>query len=242
MDPSAQMQPNVDYAETPVETTILSNSSATIDELVDIGRSIHRDIMDYCKEKRGVKEIKRVAISLEDCHNRFERLGLISRDKLDRRPKPKKTDSVYDETNWEELEKDEYTSLVKRLQEKYKDFNASFPVFIRWTVQTGDFHEKALRHYLTDFSKAKLKTETDFFELQRNYVVYLYRALNPHWDTERVKRLSSDIMDALVKEKKEMKDIADEVEKEMDEKAVEIRKFKREALYQYLLKISAANN
>ena len=240
MDPHAQMPHNVDYAETPVETTIISNSSATIDELVSIGRSIYKDIMDYCTEKRGVKEIKRVAISLEDCTNRFERLGLISRDKLERPHKPKKVESIYDETNWEELEKDEYTKLVKRLQEKYKDFNASFPVFIRWTVQTGDFHEKALRRYLNDFAKSTLKTENDFFELQRNYVVYLYRALNPHWDTDRVRRLSSDIMNALTREKKEMKEIADEVEKEMDEKAIEIRKFKREALRQYLLKLAAA--
>jgi hypothetical protein len=229
---ASQEEVNIDYGESPVETKIVSENQATLDELVDISKCIYKDIVQYCKDKRGIKEIIRTPRSYEDCRNRFERLGLISRDKLER-PKPKKVEYNDDPLD-QNLESDEYTKVVKHLQEKYRSFHSSFPIFIRYTVQTLDYSPVAFRKFIDDYRKAVLKTELQFFELQRNYIVYLYRELNGHWSPEDVRRLSSNIMDALIKEKKDLKKITDEVDEEMKERGVKIRAAKRAELLKFM--------
>jgi len=220
------MEPNVEYGESQVETTIVSSNYATIEQLVQMGTDIYNEIKQYCKtHKFDDTEIedydKKVPITINETDSdevkKISKLNLlISRlDKtkeLKRKPKVKKSP--------EEIpidDKDEYRKVVKELQTKYKDFNASFPIFIRWTVQTLDFDAGALREFLRKHAQSKLRTMEDFLELQTKYVVYLYKAKHPHWNTNTVADLGVRLMTALIKEEKEFKDVSKEVEAEMKE-------------------------
>ena len=44
------MAEHIEYGEAPVSTTVVSQNSATLDELVAIGTSIYQEVIDYSKE------------------------------------------------------------------------------------------------------------------------------------------------------------------------------------------------
>jgi len=111
---------------------------------------------------------------------------------------------------------DEYTRVVKDLQQRYKEFNTSFPIFIRWTVQTGDYSRVAFKKFLEKYATFPLRTMEDFLSLQRDYVVYLYKEKNPHWDTARVNAMSSSLINELIKEEKKFKKVSEEVDKDFE--------------------------
>jgi len=217
------MAENVEYGEAQVETNIVSANYATLENLVEIGTQIYKEVLNYCKKDEKKPEKPKI-------HEEVSKLSrLISRHHIvEKKPKVKREEETID------LESTEYRKVVSMLQKKYKDFNTSFPIFIRWTVQTGDFDASALREFLRKHASTGLKSMEDFLQLQTKYVVYLYQAKHPHWDTRKVVELGSQLMEALIKEEKEFKEVADEVEKEMeaDKKAATL--FMREKIIQLL--------
>ena len=132
-------------------------------------------------------------------------------------------------------DKDEYRDLVRTLQNKYKDFNASFPIFIRWTVQTGEYSPNALRSFLRKHAQTRLKSMEDFLQLQVNYVKYIFMEKNKHYNTDRLHRLAEDLMRALLKEEKEFKDVSKEVEADMEKYKKEQIEDMRRRIREHLL-------
>ena len=233
---------NVDYGESQVETTIVSSNYATIEQLVQMGIEIFKEIKQYCKthkfdDEEIVKEenyevkIPNVIQPEESAEiKKISKLNLLI-SRYGKEPKRKIKKPVNEDIPIDD--KDEYRKVVKELQYKYKDFNASFPIFIRWTVQTLDFDADALREFLRKHSQSKLRTMEDFLELQTKYVVYLYKAKHPHWNTTTVTDLGVRLMQALIKEEKEFKDVSKEVDAEMKED----EKMRRDRIKQTLYEI-----
>lgn len=112
---------------------------------------------------------------------------------------------------------DEYTRVVKNLQQRYKQFNTSYPIFIRWTVQTGHYSKAAFRKFLEKLTITNPKTMEEFLELQRNYVVYLYKEMNPHYNTAYVNSMSSKLLTEMIKEETKFKEVSKEVDKDFEE-------------------------
>jgi hypothetical protein len=217
------MAENVEYGEAQVETNIVSANYATLENLVEIGTQIYKEILNYCKKDEKKPEKPKIQEEVSKLSRLISRHHVV-----EKKPKVKHEEETID------LESTEYRKVVSMLQKKYKDFNTSFPIFIRWTVQTGDFDASALREFLRKHASTGLKSMEDFLQLQTKYVVYLYQAKHPHWDTRKVVELGSQLMEALIKEEKEFKEAADEVEKEMeaDKKAATL--FMREKIIQLL--------
>lgn len=229
---------NYDYGEAPVETQVLSANYGTIDQLVKIGEEIYKKIIDFSKEKR--RELKPAQTQLQlppppveiiptkmDSSNdetteldremrKLERLNMIIQRRQNFRKRSKTREKVEKVDEDIDLEDTNYKEIVRKLQEEYKDFNISFPIFIRWTAQTGDFYPNALRKFLALHAATRLKDMEEFLRLQTKYAVYTYKEKYPHWDTAKVIKMSSDIMKALMKEDKEFKEVNEEVKKDME--------------------------
>ena len=221
---------NIDYGESEVETTVVSSNYAKIDDLVLIGQQIYQDVLDYSASQKDKKVHKTLQAKTAK-----EYTDILSRLLTRHKPLSTRKEIVPKEDDDEvDLNSTEYRVLVKNLQEKYKDFNTSFPIFIRWTVQTGEFDTGALREFLRKHATSKLRTMDDFLMLQTKYVTYLYKARHPHWNTSEIVRLADQLMTALIKEEKEFKKVSKEVEAEMKETEAENAKFLREKLLQLL--------
>ena len=203
-----------------------------------IGEEIYKEIGDFCKKKRQedaadkpmlmpppevpkllpTKMDEKVVNEDEEREIRkMVRLNTVIQRRQNFRKKSTTVKYEKHENETIDLDNEDYKRLVRMLQEKYKDFNASFPIFIRWTVQTGDFYPGALRKFLAVHAATRLKDMEEFLRLQTKYAVYTYKEKYPHWDTSRVAQMSSDIMKSLMKEDKEFKEVNEEVKKDMEE-------------------------
>lgn len=226
---------NVDYGEADVETTIVSSKHATIEELVRIGQEIYQKVLDFSAARKVKKEHKPLTVK----HYTDKLSRLMSRHK----PLSTKKEIVeYEDDDEIDLNSSDYQTLVKSLQYEYKDFNASFPIFIRWTAQTGDFDPDALREFCRKHAKTGLKTMEDFLSLQTKYVTYLYKAKHPHWNTSEIVRLADQLMTALIKEEKEFKEVTKEVEKELEEKKKTTTEWQRQELLAYARSLKKSDN
>ena len=221
---------NVEYGESQVETNIFSSAYATIDDLLDISEQIYKDVLKYYRLK-GWKSEHEKNTTLEALHHKlsFTKIGNVmlqskkSKTLTPIAPSTKKSISPISSLEHNDKQ-DEYSDVVRKLQQEYKDFNITFPIFIRCTVQTGDYNKKAMRAFLEKHSRTRMQSMTDFLELQKDYVIYLYRETHPHWNPKDVIRMSQNILDALHREHKEFKDMADEVDKDFKEYELKQRK------------------
>lgn len=216
------MAANVIRSEVPVNCASITQNSATVDELIDMAVEIYKEIIDYCDPKR-TKKVPKDAKELngKTLLSRFNDRVVVHTESRDE-------DDYIAPTN------EEYKGLVKYLQDKYRDFNASFPIFIRWTVQTGEFNEVAFRKFLNKYSRQKMKSMDDFLELQTDYVLMLYKEKHPHYNQSRLQQLHVDMMKSLIKEHKDFKDVAKDVDKEMEEQKKKNIAHIREQMFQLL--------
>jgi hypothetical protein len=132
--------------------------------------------------------------------------------------------------------------LLERLQEKYKDFQTSFPIVLRWMVQRREFTEKAFRRYLVKHASAKMDKREEFLELQAEYVIMLYRDTHPHANEEVVRRYRLEVNRHLKAEDKTFMDVSEEVEKDLTAREKTFDADRRRKLYDTLMagKASAA--
>jgi len=240
-------EPNVDYGEAPVSTSVITQNSATLDQLVKLGESIYKEVIEYCKARRAEADnSEKPAIESDFADtasadaaiaaDKSATAKISGKDKLEQlkfekelRENPRRVSAALkkkradgDDDNpfsseYAVTDKDEYTFLVKRLQNDYKDFNASFPVFIRWTVQTGEFDRGALEKFLKKHAITRLRTMEDFLDLQVDYVGFIFEAKHKHYDTAKRDRLKATMRKALSKEQSDFKKTGETVEKDMKE-------------------------
>lgn len=154
---------------------------------------------------------------------------------------------------WEEIKKsptlasDEKgnDNLLSAMQEKYKDFGISFPIPLRWAVQARVYDSGAFRKFLTYYQTqtktapgtggAVFDTRDRFLEVQAEYLVYIQKAQNPHYDMERLRKYREYVNAQLKKEDKDFAKIQEEVAEALRQSEVEQDKKRRAAIYQALL-------
>jgi hypothetical protein len=125
--------------------------------------------------------------------------------------------------------------LLTRLQNEFKDFNASFPIVMRWMVQMRQFNDKALHKYLLKHGTANLDTREAFLDLQAEYLVLLYREEHPRADRSFINQYRASLVAQLRKEDKEFMDMNATVEAELKDQQAKIDRERREEIYVQLL-------
>lgn len=125
--------------------------------------------------------------------------------------------------------------LLTELQDDFKDFNASFPIVMRWMVQMRQFSDKALHKYLLKHSTTSLDTREKFLDLQAEYLVLLYRESHPRASAGYINQYRASLVAQLRKEDKEFMEMNATVEAELKAQQAKIDHERREELYARLL-------
>jgi hypothetical protein len=125
--------------------------------------------------------------------------------------------------------------LLETIQAEFKDFNASFPLVLRWMIQMQKYNSKAFEKYLLMHSSAKLDTREAFLELQAEYLVLLYRAEHHHPDENFVRRYRKSIVQQLLEEDKMFIEMQKQVEKDLEKEGIAIDRDRRQRLYDHIL-------
>jgi hypothetical protein len=152
-------------------------------------------------------------------------------------------DAIYKEIVAAKLRDDDTEGqevLLKRIQDNHKDFNASFPLALRWTVQTKQYKRAALVRYIGYVKGKEWKDRKEFLRDQGEYLVFLYRELHPKYDTRQVVQYRQAITAQLIKEDDEFEEIKKEAEKELKQRNEEIDQERRRRLYEFLVRQKVA--
>ena len=108
---------------------------------------------------------------------------------------------------------EENTKLLKILQDEYKDFSTMHPVVLRWIVEARQYDEQAFRTYAKNHVKANYVDRNDFWRCQGEYLILLFRRLNPKASLKSIRIYRDGVMKLLKKDN----DDFDDANKKADE-------------------------
>jgi hypothetical protein len=131
--------------------------------------------------------------------------------------------------------------LLEELRTEYNDFFLSFPVILRWMVQIRQFKIKTFKSYVRKFINTEMKSKIDFLKLQGEYIVMLYRELNPNCSEKDIKKYEDSIIELLLSEDETFKKIEEEAKEELKREEEKLSKERREHIYNMILKKKSEN-
>ena len=126
--------------------------------------------------------------------------------------------------------------LLSNLQIEYSDFFKSFPLILRWMVQMKQFKIKIFKEYLKIFINKKISSKIEFLKLQGEYIVMLYKELNPLCTKEQLSKYEDDINSFLVKEDDDFKQIEEEAKKEIEMQEKNMSEERKKNIYNMLMR------
>jgi len=126
--------------------------------------------------------------------------------------------------------------LLGQLQIEYNDFFLSFPLILRWMVQMRQFKVKIFEAYIRKFINTEIASKIDFLKLQGEYIIMLYKSLNPSLKASEIEKYEEDIINLLIAEDDSFKEIEEEAKQEIKKEEARLNKERREALYNSILK------
>ena len=98
---------------------------------------------------------------------------------------------------------EENTKLLKILQDEYKDFSITHPVVLRWMVEARQYDEQAFRTYAKNHVKSTYKDRNEFWKCQGEYLILLFRRLNPKASVKAIRHYRDNVMGLLKKDNDE---------------------------------------
>ena len=126
--------------------------------------------------------------------------------------------------------------LLSNLQIEYSDFFKSFPLILRWMVQMKQFKIKTFKEYLKIFINKKISSKIEFLKLQGEYIVMLYKELNPLCTKEQLSKYEDDINSFLIKEDDDFKQIEEEAKKEIEMQEKNMSEERKRKIYNMLMR------
>jgi hypothetical protein len=130
--------------------------------------------------------------------------------------------------------------LLESMQNEFRDFNASFPLVLRWAVQLRKFSASALDKYLRLHATADLSTREGFLRLQAEYLVVLYREDNSRrHDEKAVQAYRAALVKQLLDEDEAFLALQKEAEAEAAAAAAATDAERRQCLHQLVVNIRA---
>jgi hypothetical protein len=127
-------------------------------------------------------------------------------------------------------------ALLTKLQSEYKDFNASFPIALRWMVQAREYNKSAFKKYLIKHSTANLDSREGFIRLQAEYLVLLFRSRYTHPDEKMVAKRRNEIVKQLLDEDNQFLEDKKQIDQEIADEHARIAAERKQILYQMLLR------
>ena len=119
---------------------------------------------------------------------------------------------------------DKFDVLLKNVQFKYKDFADSYPIILRWMVQSKEFDAIAFTKFVKRISvrdHLMWKSASDFIEAQASYLVDLHtinqRRQGKHPGPVDIASYRTWIVSVLEKEHREFREACTEADKRVKE-------------------------
>jgi hypothetical protein len=125
-------------------------------------------------------------------------------------------------------------ALLERLQTEHTDFLNSFPVVLRWMVQTRKYSTRAFKKYLMKHSSAKLDSRESFLRLQAEFMVLMFKEEHPRSPTNVINQYRQSIVDSLIEENRVFEEITKKVEEDLKQTKDNATEARRQLLYKYL--------
>ena len=130
--------------------------------------------------------------------------------------------------------------LLAAVQEEFRDFNASFPLVVRWMVDAGEYQPQAFRKFLRHYGRAQPRSVEDFLGLQADYLVCLFRARDRRADGREVREFRASIVAQLVEEHRAFERLQAEAEAEAAARRAAVDQERRREVHRLLLAKLAA--
>jgi hypothetical protein len=133
-----------------------------------------------------------------------------------------------------QLTLDQSEDLLKKIRSEHDDFAKSYPIVLRYMCQLGMYHPKAMERWITKIKTKPWGSEDEFIECQADYVVILYKVLNPRCNSEQLSAVRTDVTKTLKKEHKYVKDLVEQIDKNITEKEDQLREKNVKELQEFL--------
>jgi hypothetical protein len=117
--------------------------------------------------------------------------------------------------------------LLDVLRQEYKDFASAHPIVLRWMVEARQYDERAFRIYAKNHVKSSYKDRGEFWRCQAEYLILLFKRLNPRADVKTIRKYRENVLESLKKDDVEFtaaNEQADEEIKKNKDRAVMARK------------------
>ena len=99
-------------------------------------------------------------------------------------------------------------AFYKEMYGLHKEFAVAYPLVLKYLCQLGLYDSGVLRRYIKKAGVTALRSESDYLDLQTDYVVMLYKHTTPHWDRKRAASLRTDVRAQLQRETDDFKAVA----------------------------------
>jgi hypothetical protein len=124
-------------------------------------------------------------------------------------------------------DKEGNAGLLKRLRDEHKDFSTSHTVVLRWMVEMRQYDERAFLTYAKNHVKGNYKDRKEFWEAQAEYLVLLFKRLNPRVGIKTVYQYRKNVFESIKKDDEEFmsaKEEAKNIVAEIKKKTITARK------------------
>jgi hypothetical protein len=131
--------------------------------------------------------------------------------------------------------------LLEELQIEHTQFSLIFPLVLRWMVQMKQFKVHAFKEYLSFFISAEILSRSDFIKVQSEYLVLLFKNLNPTSTKIDIENYREQIISHLMNEDELFKKIEEEAKVELEQQNNNIQTNRRNAIYNAILRKKIEN-
>lgn len=117
--------------------------------------------------------------------------------------------------------------------EKHKELAQAYPIVLRYMCQLGCYNSKVFRMFIKKIAESPCKGESEYLDIQADYVVMLYKAYNK-WDAKTIKGVRAEARKKLQDETDNFKKLLKKYEDDVKIKNQQHDQFNKEDLAQFL--------
>lgn len=117
--------------------------------------------------------------------------------------------------------------------EKHKELAQAYPIVLRYMCQLGCYNSKVFRMFIKKISESPIKSESDYLDIQADYVVMLYKAFNK-WDIKKIAAVRAEARKKLQDETDNFKKLLKKYEEDKKTLEAEHEKFNKNDLAAFL--------
>ena len=124
-----------------------------------------------------------------------------------------------------------------RKDPQFGNFASTFPLVMRWIIETRSFNPKALKQFFKYYAKlGRAADQQEFLKNQAEYLVYVYRAQHPRASADEIRARREGYVAALLAEDREFMKMREAAVKEVEAADSQANLERRQLLYQQLLR------